>query len=421
MIRKEHRLPQAGDCLYSQSSFFNNQRIYYYFIFVFFLVIFKIFTILINEQKNHSFTILKSFSKFEFVDTFYFKEWFPFDYTKDFGSLVESYSHCPPCNFKPVVDNPSSTPNDILLSSMFGDIANLVPCSRSLRTTGSKATFFILTENDTYSLMTPDCIKLISHCGLYVINLGICQKLTPREFYAIRHLFYYNFLVPRKHLIHRIILMDLYDSIFQGDPFPSYFTDDILMFCSENLTFSRSRGNRKWLRTIVHDDVIKYYGNHIVNGGTIMGTAPLIIKYLELFMIYVNMSRLKTCKADDQAYTNFFAYSGILEKHQIKHKVLYLNDFIVCIHGMQHYPGNWILGKYKTPISDKEHLLVHQFDRSPMMKYNVYIACPRMHYNITHYMRRITDSQFDELDKFVENKTFYYEPYVEKSVNYFEA
>lgn len=418
MIQKSRLSP--SECLFSQSSLINDQRTFYYFILVFSLIFFKIPTMMHFGKKISSFTILNSFSKFQFIDTFYFTDWFPYDYHQDLSSLIKTYSNCPPCNFKSIVDKPSSTPKDILLSSMFGDIANLVPSSRSLRTTGSKATFFILTENNTYSLMTPDCIKLISNCGLFVINLGVCKKLTPREFYAIRHLFYYNFLVPRKHLIHRIILMDLYDSIFQGDPFPSYFEDDVLMFCSENLTFSRSRGNRKWLRTIVHDKVIKYYGHHIVNGGTILGTAPLIIKYLELFMIYVNMSRLKLCQADDQAYTNFFAYSGILEKHQIKHKVLYLNDFIVCIHGMQHYPGNWILGKYRTPNSNQKHLLVHQFDRSKVMKFNVYIACPKMHYNVSHYMRGINDVQYALLDKFVENKSFYYEPFINEG-GYYEG
>ncbi|OHT04830.1 hypothetical protein TRFO_27622 [Tritrichomonas foetus] len=367
-----------------------------------------------------TYSILKSYSGFNFINTKYFHEWFPYDYYQNYEDLINQM-HCPRCNFEPANDNPSSTPRDILLSSMFGNIANLIPCSRSLRTTGSRATFFILTDNNTFSMMTPDSIKIINGCGLYVINLGVCEKLTPRIFFALRHLIYYNFLFPRQHLMDRVIMMDLYDSIFQGDPFPDYFERDTLYFCSENLTFSRSRGNRKWLRTIVHDDLLRYYPKHIVNGGTILGSVSLIIKYLELFMIYVDMTRLQFLKADDQAYTNFFAYSGILAKHQIKHKILDLSDFIVCVHGMQYYPGDWRLGKYVTPIGKKPHLVVHQFDRSKMMKFNVYIACPRDEMNVTRYMRGITDEEFEMLNDFVKNGSFYDEPFKKLHYINFEA
>ena len=388
-------------------------------------ILFLFAVILIFHQKINFFFIhystfssIHSYSSFEFIETKYFKSWNNYEITEYLTDPKISFKNCPHCNFEPVVDQPSSKHNDILLSSMFGNIANLVPSCRSLRTTGCKAAFFVLTENSTYSLMTQDTIDLIKQCGLYVINLGVCEKLSPRVFFALRHLIYYNFLTPIRHLINRIILMDLYDTIFQGDPFPEYFRSETLYFCSENLTFAKSRGNRKWLRTIVHDDLLKYYPLHIVNGGTILGSADLIIKYLELFMVYVNMSRLVTLKADDQAYTNFFAYSGILEKHQVKHKIFDLSDFIVCVHGMQYFPGEWYLGKYMTPIAKKRHLVVHQFDRSRMMKFNVYISCPKMNYNISSYMRGITSTEFEILDDFVNNGSFYYETF--KNINYFE-
>lgn len=66
-----------------------------------------------------------------------------------------------------------------------------------------------------------------------------------------------------------------------------------------------------------------------MKGGTFVGKVPLIIKYLELFIIYVNMNRWKNCEGDDQAYTYFLSNTGMPVKHQIKQKV-----FIVCIHWM---------------------------------------------------------------------------------------
>lgn len=357
---------------------------------------------------QHFNSTIKSTSIFHLLNTDFFLTWFPYNYTENLSIYYKDYIKCPPCNFNPVIDEPSSTPYDVILSSMFGTTSNIIPMARSLRTTGSKSTFFILTNNDTYSKIEHDCFELIKNCGVFIINLGVSQELNPREVWVVRILIYYNFLVPRQHLIHRIFLIDLYDSIFQGDPFPTYFEDGILYFCSENLTFSRSRGNRKLIRPIVHNDLIRYYKYNIINGGTILGTVPLVIKYLEIFMIYVNISRIKQTKAFDQAFTNFFIYSNILTKHQIKFKVLNHQDFVVCIHGMQNYPGNWILGKYKTPVSKKKHLVLHQFDRCKMMIFNVYISCPRMGLNITDYMRGIKNTDYLILDQYVLNKSFFY-------------
>ena len=100
--------------------------------------------------------------------------------------------NCPNCsNTAPKSKN--SSERDCIVSVSFQDVSNIFPFCRSLRSTGSKASVFLLFDDVAYHKLTKDTKQLLKNCSIYCYNVGyFAQPKIYDNVFAYKHLLVYN-------------------------------------------------------------------------------------------------------------------------------------------------------------------------------------------------------------------------------------
>jgi len=111
--------------------------------------------------------------------------------------------------------------------------------------------------------------------------------------------------------INKILLSDVDDVIFQGDPFSIVFSENIYCAAEQNLILDynnwSSNENRKWINE--SKDTIGFYNTNFENrcilcAGTILGTYKGIVEYL---LCYIEVQNRKI--VNDQGLYNILMYN----------------------------------------------------------------------------------------------------------------
>ena len=130
----------------------------------------------------------------------------------------------------------NSTPRDVVITFAVKSVCNLVLFQRTLRSSGCNATLVILLDHRAYESLDEDTRKFTEDCHTQII-------LTPNAPMRKRHpiagkcfMFHlcFEFLRENELLIDRVIFDDLFDTIFQEDPFSTKFPTNKLHMVHEN-------------------------------------------------------------------------------------------------------------------------------------------------------------------------------------------
>jgi hypothetical protein len=89
----------------------------------------------------------------------------------------------------------------------------------------------IFTDSTVYT--SAPFIGFLSGCGVTVINIGTLFSNQRNYLFMLRNSACYDFLRIREGLFDRVILFDLFDTVFQGDPFTVEIIRDIIAFSTE--------------------------------------------------------------------------------------------------------------------------------------------------------------------------------------------
>lgn len=301
-------------------------------------------------------------------------------------------NNCPSCLFTSTNYRPNSTPRDLLITTMFDHVYNIIPSIRSIRTSKCQAQYFVLTDLKTRKKLTDDTIKILKSCGGYVVRYLRLKKLDRSIIFTLRQILVYNFIGKRAHLLDRVISFDLYDTIFQGDPFTPEIKQDGLYFILENTTYhfiyNEEHYDVKFSRYTKED----YDKFNIINGATIMGGVVNVMEYMHFYLS--NNPLTLDNHPDDQWYLNKYVYNGDLAKAGIKFKLFDMKSRYVSICRTYNYPTKWDIGNYKPADSKVNPLLIHQFDDVPKLLHNVYEKCPKGNLIVNQYIRRIDDPDY---------------------------
>jgi hypothetical protein len=142
-------------------------------------------------------------------------------------------------------------------------------------------------------------------------------------------LMYYRFILYKEILEkmeikpEKILFSDLYDVIFQDDPFSIDFQTDLYCATEQNilsdLNNPSSFENRFWIYgakdvTGFNDDF--YLDKPVLCAGTILGTYKGIMKYLE-FYEHIQGKKI----VNDQGLYNIYIYNNAPSKTILEHKV----------------------------------------------------------------------------------------------------
>jgi hypothetical protein len=297
---------------------------------------------------------------------------------------------CPACNFTPQNSlGSNSTDRDAVIASMLRTKVNIVPFVRSLRTTGCRARIVFIADQVAVESCDAPMRAFLDNCGVTLINIGHVNCTERFEFLMFRNHFLASFLLHRTPLFDRIVIADLFDTVFQGDPFSSHFDRTSLGFALE----SDACDIRQQLSAIALNKGWNSSRNTpfpCINGGTMIGVESAIFEFLRQWANYagqISRERLANISfIPDQVITNVIIRMGLLSNLTIR-----------FYHAFEEYSSlwdwygtknaTWWLGEFRLWKDGPFPMIVHMYDRSGGFCKSVNELCPPLFPVTDQYVR----------------------------------
>lgn len=191
---------------------------------------------------------------------------------------------CEPCTYEPKNLHNNSTPRDVILAYAIGGAYNLIPFMRTLRTTGSKASVVFFVDDKAYNSISDHTMAYVKNCGVNFIKMGKVIHTGKYSQYSIGYLYMQEFIKQNLHRIDRVMRGDMYDMLFQGDPFYDELPKGQVQLVDEEAELKINPGQQMWWnesgRPYTENDLTYRYPCM----GYIYGEADVFLKFLEVFL-----------------------------------------------------------------------------------------------------------------------------------------
>ena len=319
--------------------------------------------------------------------------------------IPKSFAKCKLCNFIP--QNGKTTPNssarDVIMSFGANRLYGLFPFVKSLRTTRTKCRLFVLVNTQALQQYSNFYYRTADQCGVEFVNIGPVD-VTRKAAMFLRYYMFRKFLIRNRKNIDRVIFCDLFDTVFQHDPFTVEFGDSIY-FTDEGTALCDNLLNLRWLKSvckyfkahpdpefsiILHKEFLKNVRKHnIVNGGLQAGTISLMIIYCTI-MLKTGNKLTNELLFNDQGFLNLLIYSGYF-KNKFNYTILPLTSDLFA--SISHYSDVIETEKSMKPIFGKVGkdksipAVLHQYDRSPKVQAQLVKVCPN-EFSLQDYTRK---------------------------------
>ena len=310
-------------------------------------------------------------------------------------------TNCSLCNFTIRNDLPNSNKNDIIFATGIKKVVNLLPFAKTLRTTGSQAQVVVITDEIGYESISIETLKESNNCGVQIFNIGNIKNLNPKYvgFELILSLIEYNF-----EFINRIIISDLYDTVFQGDPFSQRVSSDYVQFIDEDITFLESETNVNWVKAAIYrtDFKKKWLNLFPICSGYIIGGKIVIFRFLIMFYSFFNF---KDPYFMDQGLLNNLILTGAFEIRKIPYLTNGENFTVRHLaHNFHKIPfsklGDFKLDSHGIPKTvDRYAQVVHHYYDHEKLCISILESCPRRNSNFTNYHRTISDDEITRIER----------------------
>lgn len=225
-------------------------------------------------------------------------------------------SFCKLCNKLKKGKNSNLTPRDLIIGVAVGERQkNLLSFVRTLRTVESKSTFAMIVDDDMMNHGISEQEKdLLLNCSTIFLNVGEVYKYRESAIVLSRNVMFLALLQNIWHEFDRVIIADMYDTIFQADPFTTEFSYTGVVATLENKSITRDKINSDWILRTDPEFTDEKYRNHlIINGGLWYGGVLSMIEFLGAYIdyhIWFEYSRL----LNDQSILNMMYVDGKLPK-----------------------------------------------------------------------------------------------------------
>lgn len=224
------------------------------------------------------------------------------------------YNYCRLCDFKTVPNSANSSSDDLILGTLYGNSQrNVLTFVRSVRTAGCKASIVIfITENISNSL-SEEYHKNLENCGVTLLDIPYYERVRGIHPNLIRHLHYSIFISKFQNYFNRVLIVDLFDTFVQKDPFSDKFDVKYVSFTYETTPFASNKINRDWVRNIdLEYDENKYKNNIPLCAGLFSGTTHSLLKFYDIFVNLSHWEWINT-KCRDQRWLNYLYYNNKLQ------------------------------------------------------------------------------------------------------------
>ena len=296
--------------------------------------------------------------------------------------VTKSASYDNLCNFTVRNVNPDSSLRDVVIGCAIGKVRNLIVFLKTLRTTGCRANCVFLLDDHAYKNVSKKTIKIVTHYGGQVINCGEVLYNKPYDGHNYCYVFIQNFLEINKGEFDRVLICDLFDSVFQGDPFTKRFVTDALNIVDEGQMFDSidGRTNIQWLEAF-NFTVSPYSKKKYLCSGAMAGPPDIVSKAINVYLMQHKFGEGR----HDQAAFNFLYFSGAFKKNKIKVVSRRKNEPIRHMSEIQFSKPE--LG-YGTAINN-EHayaLIIHHYYVDSQFRDSILRACPKESEDLENYI-----------------------------------
>lgn len=306
------------------------------------------------------------------------KNWLKSDFIfKKFDPSKNTFPVCP----GGVVHNPhaNSTPRDLIISLVSGSYTNFMTYIRTLRSTGCKATVVVLIDDKCYHKLSNSEKKVLDSCGVNLIKYGDINLLFKKYIYETRLILMYGIILTYRKQFDRVMIIDIFDTIFQSDPFIPGFNNQSMFFTTEGYynNFDPTN-NTKWIKVADPDyykDVHFYDDKIVINGGLFFGSIDGMLLFFKLFLS-LDVFNDFTVETVDQGYMNYLYHRGIFMKNGLNLTLTFPGDYIISARGHKFSSNKSPDGLIMMLHSSNPPAVIHQFNRDTSVLNSIKKTCP---------------------------------------------
>lgn len=299
------------------------------------------------------------------------------------NNSTHSLSSCKLCSFVVRQNKPNSTPRDVIIAASVGKAVNIVVFLKSLRTTGSKAQCVFLVDSVAFRNISSLTKKIVEQCGGRIIDCGDVPYNKPFDGHNYCYILALSFLTVNRNTFDRVIICDMFDTVFQGDPFTQQFSSDKLNIIDEGARFNNEftgPTNREWLKPfniiIRNNSQVKYLCTGYMGAST-----EIMIKTLKLFAMQHKFGEGR----HDQAAFNYLYLSRTLIKNGIYTVGRRENEEVRHLAIVRTI--NKTLGYIKSINSDKVYAtVIHHYYTDNLFRKSILEFCPKEYPELENYI-----------------------------------
>lgn len=261
-----------------------------------------------------------------------------------------------------------STPRDLLIGALVGVGVGLVPFVRSLNAAGCRATKVLVVDDDN---LYDGTVGREEVCGSNIsfVSVGNWMPVRPRSpgMFLIPVA---EFLARHAAEFDRVVVTDVSDVVFQGDPFQSDFDWDAVGFVLEHEHISENPTNVAWVNDLPMWFARRDFEMAQPNSGTISGRGESIRRLMELFLYSV--FPLKRGAVHDQAYFIWMEMNSLVEGMGFRLSVGSRNHIGMFVQPEE--SGSGLFPEVVNPRDGTQPMIYHKYnrrrgDRASVMRY----------------------------------------------------
>jgi hypothetical protein len=230
----------------------------------------------------------------------------------------------------------------------------------------------------------------LKNCGVTLVDIGIVNLTEKNDLLLFRNRFLLSFFKPRTPLFDRVIVTDLFDTVFQGDPFTHNFDRTRLGFSVESRLCDLRHQEGSYVLIGRRNTWRIFAQLGCINAGTMIGVESTILTFVEQWADYLRQlapERLaRITYVPDQVIVNVLIRMGLISNVQMR----FYNGFEEYI-AMWKWFGipnvTYRLGGFRLWADGTYPTLVHMYDRGHAICASVSEICPPLFPTVDQYTR----------------------------------
>jgi hypothetical protein len=259
---------------------------------------------------------------------------------------------------------------DLVMGLALGyGVKELAPFVVSLRQSGYDGDVVLLTHGcdaQTVAFLQVHQVRMVPFTTISMIPMSMNSS---RMFRYLDWLLEALLNQPKSTFYRQILLCDVRDVIFQGNPFAKHSGENLSFFLESNQTIGSCPVNSDWMRRAYGNDVVQELQDYPVScAGTLIGSSAAVFQYL-LHMVQhiINVAPNNRFSGVDQAIHNY-----ILAKRLVPGSVSVKNAGLVMTVPSTNPTGLKLLqnGQIQNPNGSISEI-VHQYDRDTVIAHEV--------------------------------------------------